>query len=81
MDLVARLRRRPLEVEALAQARQRPPAGFVKGLPLANEGFEPVGQQRTDRAALVCGQHPGFAQETGVELQGDISLQETPQGT
>src|SRR5665213_3314012 len=74
MDLVTRSRRRPPEVEALAQARQRSAAGLVEGLPLANKGFEPVGQERADRASLVSGQHAGLSKEAGVELQRDICL-------
>ena len=66
--------KRNIVVETLAQARQRPAAGFVEGLPLTNEGLEPIGQERTDGASLVSGQHAGLSQETSVELQSDICL-------
>src|SRR5436309_5121615 len=51
MEFVARFRWGPLQVHAFAQPGERAAAGLVEGFSLPDDGFEPVSEQSTDRAA------------------------------
>jgi len=61
MDLVARLGRRPLQVETLAKPRERSPPSLVESLPIPHHGLEAISQQGADRPTFFGGHHARFS--------------------
>jgi hypothetical protein len=56
MQLVARSGRRPSEVEALAESRERAPPSLVESLPIPHHGFEAI-SELMDRPSSAVQHH------------------------
>src|SRR5687767_1262334 len=74
MELVARLGRRPLQVETLAQPGERAAARLVESLPFPHDRFQTVSQKGTDRPSLLGGQHAGLAEQVSVEFERHVGF-------
>jgi hypothetical protein len=69
VKLGARPRRSPSQAHPIAQPCPSTPAGTVIAA-LANDLFQPGGQQRADRGAFFGGQNARLAEKRGVQFQG-----------
>ena len=68
MELVAGLGGRPLQVETLAEPRERASASLVEGLSFPDDRFEAVRQEGADRPPLFGGHYTRLAKEISVEF-------------
>ncbi|MBA3887642.1 MAG: hypothetical protein H0X67_18205 [Acidobacteria bacterium] len=74
MEFIAGLGRCPLEVEAFPEPGKGPPFGSIEGLPLAHDRFEPICQERADRAPFLGGYDTRLAQKVGIKLERDVGF-------
>jgi hypothetical protein len=80
MEIVARRGRRPLEIEAVTEARQGPPTRSVERLSLADNRLESVGEKRTDRAPFFGRHHTRLSKQIGIELERHVGLHDVVDG-
>src|SRR5438270_5605360 len=70
VELIARPRRRPLQIQPLAKPGQRTPARAIISLALANNLLQAISKQGTDRGPLLRGQYSNFAEQRVIKFQG-----------
>ena len=73
MEPVSRPEQCPLQVEPLAEARERPAPSLVETLSLADDGREVVGLKHGNRPTFIRRHNAQFVGQVGVEFQGHLS--------
>src|SRR5215471_14878605 len=72
MEFVPGSRRRPAEIEPLAEPCQRTTPCLLERFAFAHDCLEPLRQQRADRPALLCGQDTRLAEEVDVQFERHV---------
>jgi hypothetical protein len=61
-----------LQVEAIAQPRERTPASLVEGLPFPNDSLKTIREHCADGSPLLGGNHTSLPEEIGVKFECDV---------
>src|SRR5688572_9566037 len=68
MELVAGLGWCPLEVETLAEPRERASPRLVESLPIPHHGLQTISEQGADGPSFFGGHYARFSNQVGVEF-------------